>query len=248
MMGGELIVRLPRAVRLGREHARHAARTATTPPTLEVARGIPRAPEFPAAARRARGGRDARRDDVRGARRVPRRSTSPRRRRRCRSRPTTDASCSRSIRGDDRLEPSRSSMSALEDRLAPVDRRRDPRRVRRVGRLARPGRLRGRGRRRRRRCARASSSPARTATAGTCAASRPAATSSRAFADLREPSEGDRCPKCGGALTFETAIEVGHIFKFGDTYTRGARRDVPRRGRQGEAAGHGAATASARRA
>ena len=34
-------VRLPRAVGLGREHARHAARTATTPPTLEVARGDP---------------------------------------------------------------------------------------------------------------------------------------------------------------------------------------------------------------
>ena len=32
------------------------------------------------------------------------------------------------------------------------------------------------------------------------------------FADLREPIEGDRCPECGGALTFQTAIEVGHIF------------------------------------
>ncbi len=39
------------------------------------------------------------------------------------------------------------------------------------------------------------------------------------FADLREPREGDRCPECGGALTFQTAIEVGHIFNFGDRYS-----------------------------
>ncbi len=39
------------------------------------------------------------------------------------------------------------------------------------------------------------------------------------FADLREPREGDRCPRCGGALTFQTAIEVGHIFNFGDKYS-----------------------------
>jgi prolyl-tRNA synthetase len=39
------------------------------------------------------------------------------------------------------------------------------------------------------------------------------------FADLREPLEGDRCPECGGALTFQTAIEVGHIFYFGDKYS-----------------------------
>jgi prolyl-tRNA synthetase len=41
------------------------------------------------------------------------------------------------------------------------------------------------------------------------------------FADLREPSEGDRCPECGGALTFQTAIEVGHIFYFADKYSSG---------------------------
>jgi prolyl-tRNA synthetase len=33
------------------------------------------------------------------------------------------------------------------------------------------------------------------------------------FADLRESTEGDACPNCGGRLRFETAIEVGHIFK-----------------------------------
>jgi prolyl-tRNA synthetase len=41
------------------------------------------------------------------------------------------------------------------------------------------------------------------------------------LADIREPVEGDRCPDCGGALQFQTAIEVGHIFNFGDKYSRG---------------------------
>jgi prolyl-tRNA synthetase len=39
------------------------------------------------------------------------------------------------------------------------------------------------------------------------------------FADIREPREGDTCPQCGSALRFETAIEVGHIFKFGARYS-----------------------------
>jgi prolyl-tRNA synthetase len=39
------------------------------------------------------------------------------------------------------------------------------------------------------------------------------------FADLREPKEGDRCPLCGGALRFRTAVEVGHIFNFGSFYS-----------------------------
>jgi prolyl-tRNA synthetase len=39
------------------------------------------------------------------------------------------------------------------------------------------------------------------------------------FADLREPREGDRCPQCGGLLRFRTAIEVGHIFNFGTFYS-----------------------------
>ncbi len=39
------------------------------------------------------------------------------------------------------------------------------------------------------------------------------------FADIREAREGDRCPECGGALRFQTAIEVGHIFKFNDRYS-----------------------------
>jgi prolyl-tRNA synthetase len=45
------------------------------------------------------------------------------------------------------------------------------------------------------------------------------------FADIREPREGDACPKCGGLLRFQTALEVGHIFKLGTRYSEplGAR-------------------------
>jgi prolyl-tRNA synthetase len=39
------------------------------------------------------------------------------------------------------------------------------------------------------------------------------------FADIREPREGDACPKCGGRLRFQTALEVGHIFKLGTRYS-----------------------------
>ncbi|HEY7794308.1 MAG TPA: proline--tRNA ligase [Gaiellaceae bacterium] len=39
------------------------------------------------------------------------------------------------------------------------------------------------------------------------------------FADIREAREGDRCPVCGGALRFQVAIEVGHIFNFGSRYS-----------------------------
>ena len=39
------------------------------------------------------------------------------------------------------------------------------------------------------------------------------------FADLREAKEGDMCPRCGGGLRFQVAIEVGHIFKLGTRYS-----------------------------
>jgi prolyl-tRNA synthetase len=38
------------------------------------------------------------------------------------------------------------------------------------------------------------------------------------FANIREAREGDTCPRCGGALRFQTAIEVGHIFKLETDY------------------------------
>jgi prolyl-tRNA synthetase len=40
------------------------------------------------------------------------------------------------------------------------------------------------------------------------------------FADIREARAGDLCPHCGAELQFQTAIEVGHIFKFDDFYSR----------------------------
>jgi prolyl-tRNA synthetase len=39
------------------------------------------------------------------------------------------------------------------------------------------------------------------------------------FANIREVREGDTCPNCGGALRLQTAIEVGHIFKLGTYYS-----------------------------
>jgi prolyl-tRNA synthetase len=55
------------------------------------------------------------------------------------------------------------------------------------------------------------------------------------FADLRHAREGDACPVCGGRLQFQTAIEVGHIFKldtfysdaFGATYLAEDGREQP---------------------
>ena len=35
------------------------------------------------------------------------------------------------------------------------------------------------------------------------------------FADIRQAREGDSCPVCGGRLSIQPAIEVGHIFKLG---------------------------------
>jgi prolyl-tRNA synthetase len=39
------------------------------------------------------------------------------------------------------------------------------------------------------------------------------------FADLRQSNESDSCPLCGSHLLFQTAIEVGHIFKLGTKYS-----------------------------
>ncbi len=39
------------------------------------------------------------------------------------------------------------------------------------------------------------------------------------FVDIREVKQGDICLECGGALSLESAIEVGHIFKLGTKYS-----------------------------
>ena len=39
-------------------------------------------------------------------------------------------------------------------------------------------------------------------------------------ANIKEVKEGDTCPKCGGHLTFKTAIEVGNTFLLGEKYAK----------------------------
>jgi prolyl-tRNA synthetase len=39
-------------------------------------------------------------------------------------------------------------------------------------------------------------------------------------ADLRQVTEDDKCPSCGGELQLTKGIEVGHIFKLGDSYSK----------------------------
>ncbi|MCH5313918.1 MAG: proline--tRNA ligase [Helicobacter sp.] len=40
------------------------------------------------------------------------------------------------------------------------------------------------------------------------------------YADLAQTKEGDLCPKCNNELHYTKGIEVGHIFKLGDKYSR----------------------------
>jgi len=40
------------------------------------------------------------------------------------------------------------------------------------------------------------------------------------FADLREVREGDVCPRCGGHLRLQVAIEVGHVFKLETRFSK----------------------------
>lgn len=39
------------------------------------------------------------------------------------------------------------------------------------------------------------------------------------FADLRNITEGDECPRTGGAIKFARGVEVGHVFKLGTKYS-----------------------------
>ena len=184
---------------------------------LEVARAIPRAPEFPPSLAAPEADRDAGSHDDRGARRAARRR------------------CGRDLEGDardprrrhgraragPRRRPARGGEACSGARRCDPRRhgRRDPRGVRRRSGLARPRRLQGRGDRRRHACARASSSPGANRTGWHLRGVEAGRDFEARFADIRVPKEGDRCPNCGGALRFQTAIEVGHIFKLGTTYS-----------------------------
>jgi prolyl-tRNA synthetase len=46
------------------------------------------------------------------------------------------------------------------------------------------------------------------------------------WADLREVAAGEPCPRCGEPLEMVEAIEVGHIFKLGDRYSKAFGADV----------------------
>ena len=139
------------------------------------------------------------------------------------------------VRGDDRLEEAKLA-TALGSDFRPGDGGRDPRGVRRRPRLARTGRLLGRGRGRRGPARGAVRRRARTAPASTSEASSRDATSTARFADLRQPREGDACPQCGGALRLPDRDRGRAHLQVRDALFRAARRQVPRRGRQGEAA------------
>ncbi len=150
------------------------------------------------------------------------------------------------VRGDDRLSEMK-LFDALPGDVAAGDRGGDPGRVRRERRLARPCRLRRRGDRRpdaARGAVRRGREPRRVPPArrrGT------GATTSRASPTCASPREGDRCPRCGGALRFQTAVEVGHIFNFGSFYSgRSPRRSSTRTARRSRSSA--AATGSGRAA
>jgi prolyl-tRNA synthetase len=42
----------------------------------------------------------------------------------------------------------------------------------------------------------------------------------KAYADLRIIQKADPCPRCGSRLRFARGIEVGHVFKLGDKYSK----------------------------
>ena len=216
--GRQRVDRLPRAVGLGREHARHLRERRLRRRPRGRARGAARAGASRRALDGARGGRDARDHDVRG--RSPAflgidvAATS-------KAMPVTkdDGTVVLAlVRGDDRLELAKLVAALGEDvRPATEDEIRaafgaDP------GSLG-PGRLRGRGRRRRdaaRGPVRRRREPHRLASARRRGRAR---LPGRASPTSACRTRATAASTCGGALRFQTAIEVGHIFKLGTRYS-----------------------------
>ena len=230
--GRQVQHRLPGAVGLGREHAR--------PLRERRLRGRPRGGgggserrRAARAARRARGDRDARGDDDRRAGRVPR------------DRPVGDlegdagrqAGRHRRARTRPRRRPAQrdEALRRAARRIAPGDGRRDQRRVRRGRRLARPGRVLRRGDRRRdaaRRAVRRRRKPRRAAPAR-------GRGGPRLRAEVRRPARAARrrplpvvrrCAHLPDRDRGRPHLQLRHLL------LRAARRNVPRRGRSGEAA------------
>ena len=195
--GRQGVGRLPRPVRLGREHARHLRARGLRGRPRDRARRASRA-RLPAVPRRAGGRGHAGCDDDRGAGRVPRHRLrrdvegDARRedRRHARARPGA------------RRRPARGGEAGLgaRVRLPARDRRRDPRR-RSAPIRARSGRSASAARSSpTRRCARASSSRARTRRAATCAASSTGGTSRRASPTCASLARATCARQCGGRL------------------------------------------------
>ncbi len=208
--------RLPRAVGLGREHARNLRERRLRGRPGDRARGAAR-PEFPAPLDAPEEIETPGVTTIEALAEFLSIDASARRRRRCRSCGRTARSCSRSS-AVTTGSASRSSSTRFTAAHGPRPTRRSRRgsapAAARSDRSASPARSSPT-----RRCARASSSPARTATAGICAGSRPGETTSPGSPTSASRARATRCPNCGGALRFRTAIEVGHIFDFGSFYS-----------------------------
>ena len=220
--GRERVVRLPRAVGSG-ENTLVTCERGDYAADLEIARGVPRAPEFPerldapeevetpgietcealaaflgidlAATSKAMPVSPAARSCSRSCAATTASRAEARRARRAEVRPATeDGSAKRSA-----PIPARSGRWASRSRSCRRDAARRSVRRRREPHGFPPARCGARARLRGR------------------------------FADIRVPKPGDTCSRCGGALAFRTAIEVGHIFKLGTYYSgRSTRRSSTR--------------------
>ena len=228
MMGGSGSIDFLAPARLRREHARRLRERRLRRRHRGRARH-PAAARVPGAPRRAGGGRDARRDDDRGARRAPR------------DRRGGD------VEGDAAREADGTVVLALDPRRRPA--RGDEARRRASGDVppateeeiraafgadpaARSARSASRARSSpTRRCARGSSSRAPTATAGTCAASRPAATTRRGSPTCGRRREDDRARAAAAAALPDRDRGRPHL-QARDALLGAARRDLPRRGRR----------------
>ena len=224
MMGGKRVARLPRA-RQARARTRSSrARTATTRPISRSPSAFRDRLSSPSALDAPDEVETPGRGTLRGARRAsldrPRgdlegdAGRDGRRHARARARPRRRPA---RARRSSRRRSARTSGPRPTRRSWPAS----ARRAARSGRSASTGRSSPT-----RRCARASSSPARTATGWHLRGVEAGRDYQPRFADIREPKEGDACPNCGGALGFQTAIEVGHIFKLRHAATRS--RSAPR--------------------
>ena len=215
--GRQRVRRLPRARRARARTRSSRARTATTRPTWRSRAAIPRPPEFPQRLDAPEEVETPGVTTIEALARVPR------------HRPGGD------VEGDARREQRRHARARARPRRRPARGGQAPGGAR-SGRPARDRRRDPRGLRRR-----PAARSARSASTGEVIADEAlregqfVAGANRTgwhlrgveagrdyeprFADLRAAEGGRHVPECGGALQFQTAIEVGHIFKLGTRYS-----------------------------